>query len=239
MVYQLYITNKNYSSWSMRAWVLLTKLGIPFEEKLVVAKDGSISQPEWASFSPTAKVPCLHDTGPAEALVIWDSLAIAEYVAEAYPDKAVWPPAKTAARAWARSATCEMHAGFVAARSEMSMSCGVRVELGEPSPELRKDLDRFAELWTEGLSRFGGPFLAGDTFGAVDAFFVPIAVRLQTFGALGLVGEKGRQYAEMLLALPEVKRWVDDGTAEVWRERVHDEDTLRGRRLLADYRATK
>jgi glutathione S-transferase len=175
-MYTLHVANKNYSSWSLRPWVLLSELGIPFEERLSPFLPGSGSS--WAdfrAFSPTGRVPCLHDGDE----VVWDSLAIAEYLAERHAG--VWPP-DARARAWARCAAAEMHAGFATLRNDCTMNCGVRVRLHGVSASLQKDLARLGELWNEGLQRFGGPFLAGRSFGAVDAFYAPVAFRIQTYG---------------------------------------------------------
>ncbi|GAB7204948.1 hypothetical protein OS31_19000 [Dickeya oryzae] len=164
-MYQLHIANKNYSSWSLRPWILLKTLDIPFEEILTPFAPAPV-QTAFKTFSPTGKVPCLVDDG----ITVWDSLSITEYLAEDVP--AVWPQDK-AARAWARSAAAEMHSGFNALRNQCSMSCGVRVELHAITPELQRDIDRLNQLWQEGIARFGGPFLAGAQFSAVDAFFRP------------------------------------------------------------------
>jgi glutathione S-transferase len=154
-MYTLHIGNKNYSSWSLRPWVLMSELGIAFEEKGHVF--GQDFQQTIGGKSPTRKVPVLHDGG----LVVWDSLAIAEYLAERHPG--VWP-ADAGARAWARCAAAEMHSGFQALRNDCSMSCGVRVKMNPPSNALKKDVARIGELFTEGLERFGGPFLARSGF---------------------------------------------------------------------------
>ncbi|KAK0635749.1 hypothetical protein B0T17DRAFT_612570 [Bombardia bombarda] len=221
MVYHLYITSKNYSSWSMRPWVLMRELSIPFHEEMAELISGIGHQPHWKAFSPTG---C-------------ESLAIVEYLAENHPDKAIYPllassPTASAeaqrkaraARAWARSATAEMHAGFAAVRDEMGMNVGLRIQLEELdednkpviSAALARDLARLDELWSEGLAKFGGPFLAGDKFGAVDAFFAPVVLRLQTYA---------------------VKEWVEAALGETGREVLHDEDSVRGRRVLEDLRA--
>jgi glutathione S-transferase len=171
-MYTLHIGNKNYSSWSLRPWVLMSERGIPFREELHVFGDGFRGA---GGKSPSGKVPCLHDG----KRIVWDSYAIAEYLAERHPG--VWP-ADDDARAWARSAAAEMHSGFTALRGECSMNCGLRVRLNAPSDALRADLARIASLWGEGLERFGGPFLAGSTFTAVDAFYCPVAFRVQTYG---------------------------------------------------------
>lgn len=227
MSYRLFIANKNYSSWSMRPWVALKALDIPFEEVLTPF-DGAGPQTAFTSFSPTAKVPCLHENES----VVWDSLAIIEYVAEVHPD--LWPRSR-AARAWARCATAEMHSGFPALRDECSMNCALRIELGTPSEELQQDLDRLETLWCEGLQRFGGPWLAGERFTAVDAFFAPVAVRVQGYDLP--LGETALAYAQRLLEHPSVAEWVSQGIAESWVDEPHEQDCRRGRRVLEDRRA--
>src|SRR5580658_8231839 len=172
-MYVLYIANKNYSSWSLRPWILMRELGIPFEERLVPFEPGPV-QKAFRAFSPTGRVPCLIDG----ATRVWDSLAITEYLAERQLD--VWP-ANPEARAWARCAVAEMHSGFGALRSICSMSCGVRIRLQSIPEALANDLERIEQLWNEGLESFGGPFLAGNRFTAVDAFFAPVAFRIQTY----------------------------------------------------------
>jgi glutathione S-transferase len=225
-MYTLYIANKNYSSWSLRPWVLMRALGIPFEERLERFPDGS-SQPDFRRFSPTGKVPCLHDAGS----VVWDSLAIAEYLAERHAG--VWP-ADAAARAWARCAAAEMHSGFGDLRSRCSMSCGVRVALDGIPEDLAADLRRLEALWGEGLARFGGPFLAGSAFTAVDAFFAPVAFRVQTY-ALPL-GETARGYVGRLLALSAMQEWYASALAERFRDVPHEAELATLGRLVADHR---
>lgn len=222
----LYIANKNYSSWSLRPWVLMQELGIPFEEHQVVFAEGS-NWEAFRRFSPNGRVPCLRDGHAA----VWDSLAIAEYLAETYPT--VWPSDRTA-RAWARCAAAEMHSGFGTLRDECAMSCGVRIQLHAIGPDLRRDIDRVAELWNEGLARFGGPFLAGSTFTAVDAFFAPVAFRVQTYG-LELPGAAAA-YAERLLALPAMQQWYRDALAEPWRDEAHERHLREGGDLREDLR---
>lgn len=226
-MYTLYIANKNYSSWSLRPWLLLRELDIPFEERLHRFVPGP-SQSEFLGFSPSGKVPCLHDG----TTVVWDSLAIAEYVAETHPR--VWP-ADRVARAFARSAAAEMHSGFGALRAGASMSCGVRIELAQISQALSADLRRLEALWGEGLARFGGPFLAGATFSAADAFFAPVAFRVQTY-ALPLAAQP-KAYVEHLLALPGMREWYAQALAETFRDEPHELELLAAGRLLADLRA--
>ncbi len=156
-------------------------------------------------------MPCLKD----DDVLVWDSLAIVEYLAEAHPD--VWPTDRTA-RAWARSACAEVHSGFMALRDECSMNCALRIELRTPSPALEKELTRLMALWADGLDRFGGPWLAGETFGAVDAFYAPVALRYRTYDLP--LSAQAEAYAERLLAHPAVSAWVEQGIQEPWREEV-------------------
>jgi len=222
----LYIANKNYSSWSLRPWVLMRELGIPFDEQVTpFSEDGSSSQ--FRSFSPSGKVPCLVDGDT----VVWDSLAITEYLAERYP--AVWP-AEARARAFARCAAAEMHSGFQALRSTCGMSCGLRVRLHEVSPALAADLARIDQLWNDGLSRFGGPFLAGTAFTAVDAFFAPVAFRLQTYAPP--VSATASAYARRLLALPAMQAWYEAALQEPWRDPAHEAETAAVGTILQDLR---
>jgi len=224
-VYELYIGNKNYSSWSLRPWVLMRQLGIPFEERLVPF--GPSNWQSFRAFSPSGKVPCLVDRGVA----IWDSLAIVEYLAERHSE--VWP-ADAAARAWARSASAEMHSGFVELRSRCPMNCGVRVRLHETPELLRRDVARVEELWNDGLSRFGGPLLAGTAFTAVDAFFAPVAFRVQTYGLR--LARPAADYAGRLLESRAMREWYDQALAEIWREPGHEVEIAATGEIVADLR---
>jgi glutathione S-transferase len=212
---KLYIANKNYSSWSLRPWVLMRELGIPFEEHLEpFGEDPQEMHTRFSRFSPSAKVPCLHDG----ELRIWDSLAIVEHLAERY--STVWPN-DPAARAYARSATAEMHSSFNALRRHCSMTCGQRVVLRERPLDLQADLARLKTLWTMGLVNFGGSFLAGKAFSAVDAFYAPVAFRLQTYGIS--LDERCDAYAAKLRALPAMLEWYAAALVEPWREPAHEE----------------
>lgn len=226
-MYELFIANKNYSSWSLRPWALLTVLEIPFQETLLRFGDG----PAWdalRALSPAGKVPALRDG----ETVVWDSLSIVEYLAERHA--AVWPLDPTA-RAWARSAAAEMHSGFSALRSTCSMNVGVRVRLHARPEALERELRRIDALWREGLSRFGGPFLAGARFTAVDAFFAPVAYRMQTYG-LSLSADADA-YATRLRALPAMEAWYAAGVAETWRDASHDDEIRDVGVWTADLRA--
>ncbi|HTV77985.1 MAG TPA: glutathione S-transferase family protein [Steroidobacteraceae bacterium] len=227
-MYTLHIANKNYSSWSLRPWMVLRELDIPFTEVLVPFHD----QAAWAAFrrlSPNGKVPCLTD-GP---VTVWESLAIVEYLAERHPG--VWP-AQSQARAWARSAAAEMHAGFGELRSRCSMSCGVRVRLHALTAALTTDLGRLAALWNDGLARFGGPFLAGPAFSAVDAFFAPVALRIQTYGLQ--LPAAAQAYAGRLLALESLRGWYESGLRETFRDAAHEAEIRQFGQVTQDLRAT-
>jgi glutathione S-transferase len=223
-MYTLYIANKLYSSWSLRPWVLMQERSIPFQEQIVPLSEGS-SWDIYRSFAPNGRVPCLHD----DDRIIWDSLAIVEYLAERH--EGIWPT-DTTARAWARSASAEMHSGFTALRNQCSMHCSVRIELSTISPELQRDLDRLNELWAEGLERFGGPFLAGDRFTAVDAFFAPIAFRARTYNL-----PLNPNYIQQLLALDSMQRWDAAALQEPWRETQHEQDVRSVGKILVDLRS--
>lgn len=229
-MYHLHIGNKNYSSWSLRPWVLMQVLGIPFEESVTPFAPAGAPNP-FRSFSPSGQVPCLIHGGRA----VWDSLAIIEYLAERHPT--VWP-ADDVARAWARCATAEMHAGFRDLRTQCGMNCGVRVALeGGVSPGTQADLARIDALWNEGLTRFGGPFLTGSEFTAVDAFYAPVAFRIQTY-TLPL-SQPALDYASRLLALPAMKAWYEAGLAETWRHDAHEQDLREAGRVVQDLRAVE
>ena len=231
-MFDLYIANKNYSSWSLRPWVLMKVLEIPFNEHLMPFEGGfGASHDTFIHFSPSGLVPCLVDKAVDDGLAVWDSLAIIEYLAEQHAS--VWPSDK-AARAWARAATAEMHSGFGALRDECSMNCGVRVELNSLSAKLKADVTRLDALWQQGLERFGGPFLAGEHFPAVDAFYAPVAFRIQTFNLP--VSEQSQAYVERLLALPAMQAWYQAALEETWREPMHEDETLKNGTLNADYR---
>ncbi len=225
----LYIANKNYSSWSLRPWVLLRELGIPFEERLEPFQSTPGANSEvFRTFSPSGKVPCLIDG----TITVWDSLAITEYLAEAHPR--VWPAEKSA-RAFARCAAAEMHSGFQALREQCSMNCGVRVQLHRVDAALAADLARLNALWNEGLERFGGPFLAGEAFTAADAFYAPVAFRIQTYAPP--LNEVANAYARHLLGLPCMRDWYRAALAETWRDAGHEAAIARWGTVVEDLRA--
>ena len=211
---QLYVGNKNYSSWSMRPWVLLTQADIPFEEVMVRFDSfsaGSAFKHTLATVSPTGKVPVLVDGD----LKIWDTLAIAEYAAEQFPDKHLWPR-DAAARAIARAACAEMHAGFTGLRSHCPMNIEASLtEMGQlvwrDKPAVQADVQRLIQLWSGLLEQYQGPMLFGD-FSIADAYFAPVCMRLNTY-ALPLPAHL-KAYVARVTALPGVQAWINGALAE-------------------------
>ena len=200
----LVIANKNYSSWSMRPWVLLRGLGIAFGERLL-----KFHTPEWSEhigrLSPTGLVPVLWEGEPGQGFATWDTLAIAERVHELFPDRGVWPR-DAQARARARSLCAEFHSGFRAFRGAMPMNIRSRYPGKGMNPDVAKEIDRIQQLWTEARKSFGknGAFLFG-AFGAADAFYAPVATRFVTYG-VELQGA-ARDYQRALLDSPAVRDW--------------------------------
>lgn len=226
MSYVLVTANRNYSSWSLRPWLLMRALGIAFEDRV----EPFASDDNWATFrafSPTGQVPVLVHGDRT----VWDSLGIALYLAERHPG--VWPRDE-AARAWAYSAVCEMHGGFAALRNERTMNVGVRVDPAPGSAALERNLARLRELWAEGLDRFGGPWLAGAEFTVVDAFYAPVAYRVRTYDLD--VGEAGQRWVEQVLAHPAMQAWERQALAESWREAAHEAELAVTGRIVVDHR---
>lgn len=211
---KLYIGNKNYSSWSMRPWVLLTQAGIAFEEVMVrfdSFEADSTFKATVNTLTPTGKVPLLVDGDQ----VVWDTLAIAEYLAEQYPSQQLWP-VDTAARARARSICAEMHAGFSALRG----NCPMNIEAALPEvgaliwrdkPDVRADVARLVAMWQGLLAQHGGPLLFGD-FSIADAYFAPVCMRLKTYALP--VPPAISAYIERVCALPGVQAWTEGARAE-------------------------
>ncbi len=225
-MYQLHIAHKNYSSWSLRPWILLTELQIPFQEHVHLFSEDNWD--EFRSFSPSGKVPCL----VTDDIPVWDSLAITEFLAERHPG--VWA-ADPVARAWSRCAASEMHSGFGSLREICSMNCSVRYQLHEIPASLQKDISRIDELWHEGMSRFGGPFLAGADFTAVDAFFAPVAFRIHNYGLS--LSAPSMAYVARLLDLPGMQAWAQAALLEP-REEQHEQYCLQYASVLSDARHT-
>lgn len=215
---KLFIGNKNYSSWSMRPWVLLKQAGIPFEEVMVPFDSfdaESVFKKTIAALTPTGKVPVLQDG----LLAVWDTLAISEYAAEyaaaQTPPLALWPTDRVA-RAHARSICAEMHAGFTALRSACPMN--IEADLAETGaiiwrdqPAVRADVAYIVRMWSGLLQKHGGPMLFGD-FSVADAYFAPVVMRLKTY-ALPVPTDIAA-YVQRVCALPGVQAWVHDALRE-------------------------
>ena len=211
---QLHIGNKNYSSWSMRPWVLMRQAGIAFEE-VMVRFDGFTPQSQFkqriGALNPAGKVPILVD----DDLVVWDTLAIAEYVAERFPEHQLWPRER-AARARARSVCAEMHSGFSALRSACPMNIEARLpEVGaivlRDQSGVRGDLDRITQMWSTLLQEHGGPMLFG-AFSVADAYYAPVVMRLRTYELP--VPEDVAAYMQRVVELPGVQAWIADALRE-------------------------
>jgi glutathione S-transferase len=228
MTYTLITANRNYSSWSLRPWLLMTVLDIPFEDRLEPFAAAS-NYSAFRAFSPTGQVPLLQDGDR----VIWDSLGMTLYLADRHPG--VWPTDE-AAKAWAQCVVTEMHGGFSALRNDCTMNVGVRVKPKPMSDALKRDVARISELWTQGLDSFGGPFLAGSHFTAVDAFFAPVAFRVRTYGLE--VGRAGQDWVNHMLMLPPMLAWEKDALMESWREVGHEEELCACGDIIADYRTS-
>jgi glutathione S-transferase len=226
MGYTLVTANRNYSSWSLRPWVLMKALGIEFEDRIEPFL-APVNYEAFRAFSPTGQVPVLIDG----ARTVWDSLGIVLYLAERH--EGVWPVDENA-RAWAISAAAEMHGGFSALRNERTMNVGVRVNAAPSSDALDRDVARIAELWSEGLDRFGGPWLAGADFTAVDAFYAPVAFRVRTYGID--VGPAGLAWVERIIAHPAMREWEAVALAETWREAAHEAELTACGSIIADFR---
>ncbi len=225
MTYTLITANRNYSSWSLRPWLLMKALGVAFADRIEpFAKP--VNYEEFRAFSPTGQVPVLIDGDTT----VWDSLGIALYLADRHGG--VWPEAG-AARAFAQSAVCEMHGGFAALRNDCTMNVGVRVRPVPMRAELVRDVARVRALFEEGLDRFGGPWLAGAAFSVVDAFFAPVAFRIRTYG---LDVGRGQAWVDHILAHPAMLDWERQALAETWREESHEAELAQAGVIVADYR---
>ncbi len=208
-MYKLYIGNRNYSSWSLRGWMAAKLSVAPFEAVMAPLKAQG-RNPDNLAFSPSGLVPTLHDG----TTVVWDSLAIAEYLAERHAG--MWP-ADPVARAWARSISAEMHSSFATLRDEMTMCVRERLDVRPWSPALAADVDRVVAIWNETLRRFGagsggaGGYLCG-ALSIADAFYAPVAFRFRTYG-VAPAGEAGA-YLARLLAHPFMREWEQEALAE-------------------------
>jgi glutathione S-transferase len=217
-MYRLYIGNKNYSSWSMRPWVLMRQAGIPFEEVMVrfdsFEPDSAFKQ-GLTGISPTGKVPVLEDQRDPTPLRIWDTLAIAEYLADQHPDLGLWPTDHRT-RGVARSICADMHSGFTALRSHCPMNIEAQLpQVGalvwRDQAAVRNDVKRLSALWEHLLDTHGGPMLLG-AFSIADAYFAPVCMRLLTYQLPVSPAVSG--YIQRVAALPGVQAWIQDALAE-------------------------
>jgi glutathione S-transferase len=213
---KLIIANKLYSSWSLRPWILMQALGIPFQET-VIPMYFPDSKARMLDVSPTGKMPCLVDGD----VTIWESLAIMEYLHERFPEKGVWP-GDVKARAHARAAANEMHAGFQALRNACPMNLGKRFAPRDFGSEVADNVRRLEGLWSQARVRFGadGPFLYG-RFGAADAMFAPVVTRLDTYQVP--VSSETRRYMDAVLKHPAFVTWRTAALQEPWTIAHYDE----------------
>jgi len=209
-MYNLYIGNKNYSSWSLRPWLLMQHFGIPFREHLVSVA-GRPFNPALKPLAGNGRVPCLHE---ADGFVVWDSLAIIEYLNEKSGGDKFWP-FDEGARAMARSMAAEMHSGFAALRREHSMNIRQIYPPKEPSDEVKADITRIMELWAQARARHGGEgdFLFGD-FGAADIMYAPVVTRFITYSLP--VAQFAVPYMQAVIAHPFMQDWIAAAQAEDW-----------------------
>jgi len=225
MSYTLITANRNYSSWSLRPWVLMKALGIPFADRLEPFTKPD-NYEDFRQFSPTGQVPLLIDG----ARRVPDSLGITLYLAERQPG--VWP-ADEEARVYAQGAVAEMHGGFGHLRGDCTMNVGVRVSPKPMSEGLRRNVERVRELFEAGLERFGGPWLTGAEFSAADAFYAPVAFRIRTYG---LDVGRGQAWVDHVLAHPAMREWEAVALAETWREESHEAELAAAGVVTADCR---
>lgn len=211
------IGNRNYSSWSLRAWLVLEATGAAFDEEVVLLGQPDTEE-EISKRSPTGLVPALRDGD----LVIWDSLAISEYLAERFPGAGLWP-ADPYARAIARSVTAEMHSGFTAVRGNMPMNIRASYPGAGSGPGVNEDIGRITTVWETCCRDFGsaGDLLFGG-FTIADAFFAPVISRFRTYGVE--VTGVAREYMDAVWALPAMRDWVEKAHAENWRVARYDAD---------------
>lgn len=205
-MYALYFGNKNYSSWSLRPWVLMKHFDIPFEAHQVQVS-GKGAHAGHRAYSANGLVPCLHVDG----FQVWDTLAIAEFLAERHPG--LWP-ADALARARARSVSAEMHSGFGALRTAMPMNIKLRLKGKTPSAEVQADIDRVAEIWTQARTAFAGdagPYLFGE-FSIADAMYAPVVMRFVTYNVA--LPPVAAAYRDAMLAHPAMVEWAEAARAE-------------------------
>ncbi|HEY4200066.1 MAG TPA: glutathione S-transferase family protein [Devosiaceae bacterium] len=217
---KLLIANKNYSSWSMRPWLVLRHFEIPFEEETLLLSGEGWKQ-KMIERSPNGNVPVLIDGD----LAIPETLAIIEYIADLFPHKAIWPQDRKL-RALARSASAEMHAGFSKLRSAAPMNLRASYPGRVPFEAVSGDLKRLDALWSDLLQRSGGPYLCG-AFSAVDAMFAPVATRLRVYDLP--VPDVATQYVEAIYGLPAFQEWLGEALKETWVVEQDEIDFIQGK----------
>jgi glutathione S-transferase len=208
--FTLYIGNRNYSSWSLRGWLMAKAAGITFEEILIRLRQPN-TKAEVLRHSPSGRVPALVHGDVS----VWESLAIGEYLAELFPDAQLWPRDR-AARAVARSASTEMHAGFSALRTHFPMNMRSSFPNRASTPEVQADIDRINAIWHDCRTRFGkdGPFLFGATFGNADAMYAPVVSRFRTYKVELDAGAQA--YCDAVWAFPPMQEWAAGAKNEPW-----------------------
>lgn len=227
MTYTLITANRNYSSWSLRPWLLMRALDIPFTDRIEpFTKENNYA--EFRAFSPTGQVPALMDGDRT----VYDSLGITLYLADRYDG--IWPVDETA-RVWAQCVVAEMHGGFSALRGQCTMNVGVRVKPKPASSDLQRDVARTREIFEEGITQFGGPYLAGAQFTAADAFFAPVAYRVRTYDLDA--GAIGGAWVAHIIAHPAMQEWEAQALKETWHEAGHEQELRDCGDIIADYRA--
>ena len=227
-MYRLITANRNYSSWSLRPWVLMKTLGIAFEDQFVTFA-GLDNYEEFRSFAPNGMVPVLIDG----ERTVWDSMGIVLYLGDRH--EGVWP-ADEDAKAWAQCVAAEMHSGFAALREHCTMNVGVRVRRHPDTAEFKRDAAQIAEIFEQGLEGFDGPFLAGPTFTAADAFFAPVVFRVRSY-AVDL-GPKGAAWVGRMLDLPAMREWEEQALREPYREKGHEAMLAATGAIIQDFRAS-
>jgi glutathione S-transferase len=215
------IGNKNYSSWSLRGWLMARIAGIEFEE-IVIPLDLPETQAAIRKHSPSGRVPVLLHRG----LAVWDSLAIAEYLNDIKPEVGLWP-ASAAARAHARSISTEMHAGFMELRNNMPMNIRASYPGKGMTPAVRADIERITSIWRDCRKRFSGAFQKDDgflfgAFGAADAMFAPVVTRFRTYGVK--LDTDSDAYCNAVLAQPAMKEWIDAAKHEPWLIQAYEQE---------------
>jgi glutathione S-transferase len=206
----LFIGNKAYSSWSLRAWLAVEHVGAPYKEVVIPLEGPGTRTTAIQAHSPSGKVPALQHGD----LVLWDSLAICEYLAELHPNAKLWPDDR-ATRAVARCVSAEMHSGFPALRSFMPMNVRRDPIVLAPTPEVSEEIARIVAVWADCRKRFGagGPYLFG-RFSIADAMYAPVAARFRTYGVP--LDAESRAYVDALYEMPSMRKWIAGGKRETW-----------------------